>query len=129
MPAMTEHWKLVRNNDLPSRILSVQYRITVLPAPKLDDPASAGQTKQRFLSRSIDADKIAGLQDHADAINIFNVSNGNGLDLHPIAMGSSGGIASSQHRGNRGFARRCQTKVEPMDPGVQQIPFVTLNLD
>src|ERR1700757_1979268 len=129
MPSVSKHRKLIRNNNLADRISSVQYRITILPAPKLDDPGSAGQTKQRFLSRSIDADKIAGLQDHADAVNIFNVSNGNGLDLHPIAIGTRGGIASSQHRGNLGFAGRCQTKVEPMDPGVQQIPFVTLNLD
>src|SRR5258708_24021257 len=104
MPAMSEHRKLIRNNDLPSGILSVQYRIPFLPAPKLNDPAGAGQTKQRFLSRSIDADEIAGLQDHADAIHVFDIGYGNSFDLHPIAIGSSRCITSSENRCNWGFA-------------------------
>src|SRR5215469_16810039 len=126
---MSEHRKLVRYNDLPGRIFSVQYRVSSFPGPKLDDAGGADQTKQRCLPLSSHPDKIARLQDYADAINVFGISHGNGLDLHPIAIGASGGIASSQNRGNRRFTSRSQTKVEPMDPGIQQIPFVALNFD
>src|ERR1700683_3688077 len=129
MSSMPKHRKLIRYNHLTSRIFSVQYRISFFPAPKLNDPAGAGQTKQRFLSRSIDADKIARLQDHTSAVHVFDIGHGDGLYLHPVAIGPSRSIASGQNRCNRRLTGGREAKVEPMDPGIQQIPFVALDLD
>src|ERR1700749_2751052 len=97
MASMSEHRQFVGHNHLATRILSVQEGITFFPSPKLDYPSGAYQTKQCILPGSIDVDEIAGLQDHPDAIHVFDIGHGHSFDLHPIAISPSRCITSSQN--------------------------------
>src|SRR5579871_6454090 len=116
MASMSEHRQFVRHNRLATRILSVQDRITFFPGPKLDYPAGAYQPKQGTLTRSIDVDEIAGLQDDPDAIHVFDIGHGNRFDLHPIAIIQARSIPSAQDGCDRRLNGRVQTKIEPLDP-------------
>src|SRR5208282_2273668 len=113
----------------PPWVPSIHKIVIWFPTPEFNHSCRTDDPERRTSSMTIRADAIAGLHYDSDSIDHLHISHRNGFNLHPISKGPRCFVAGRQDRLDRAAGVEVHGKIQPMDPGVDDIPSRRLNLD
>src|SRR5208282_6021939 len=129
MPLMRRGRLLLRRDEYSPGMGRGDQIVVRIPAPELDLARITDDPKRGSVSAPVRSDGVTCLHHNTDSIYHLNISDSNGLHLHTVSKSSCCFITRCHDRLDRRPRVEVYRKIQPMNAGVDNIPFGGLDLD